>query len=355
MRISIMEFIAQFLSLWICRDLYFESEIYQRRTVVPASYALFDDTAVFYERERWIVAGLSRRPSFGFRDADPCGLQRLTMPRHRLELLSPECVTAQHNRAPTTGIDVHIAALSAIVKENYDGLPTADLHRITIGRTVVLVVGLLWGYLDGRGDLAAAMQILLDFLRQHADLPSHVLSFHPHRENSSTFTSQGSALPPVRSPPSYLVGVHPTNPPPLPSDRLITSKDHASIQITIADVDPETGVALKSGGTTIALCGQVRSQGEADDSINRIATKAGGACSAASISVQWGVGVLTSTFPCSDNQPSATSGHTRSKSKTTHYLCETPSLCFIGRDGVFGRKEKRSGPSLGLESDQLGL
>lgn len=60
------------------------------------------------------------------------------------------------------------------------------------------------------------------------------------------------------------------------TNRLITSKDHASIQITIADVDPSTGVAIKNGGTTIALCGQVRSQGESDDSINRIATKAGG-------------------------------------------------------------------------------
>jgi hypothetical protein len=57
---------------------------------------------------------------------------------------------------------------------------------------------------------------------------------------------------------------------------LITAKDHASIQIQIADVDPETGVALKTGGTTVALCGQVRAMGEADDSINRIATQAGG-------------------------------------------------------------------------------
>ena len=69
----------------------------------------------------------------------------------------------------------------------------------------------------------------------------------------------------------------------VPADRLITSKDHASIQIQIADVDPETGVALKNGGTTIALCGQVRAMGEADDSINRIATKAGGRWSRRSI------------------------------------------------------------------------
>ncbi|RSH87990.1 40S ribosomal protein S21 [Apiotrichum porosum] len=58
------------------------------------------------------------------------------------------------------------------------------------------------------------------------------------------------------------------------TNRLITAKDHASVQITVADVDAE-GKAIKGQGTTIALCGQVRSQGEADDSINRIATKEG--------------------------------------------------------------------------------
>jgi hypothetical protein len=56
-------------------------------------------------------------------------------------------------------------------------------------------------------------------------------------------------------------------------DRLITSKDHASVQIAIADVDAN-GRAL-STSTTFALCGQVRSQGESDDSLNRLATKAG--------------------------------------------------------------------------------
>ncbi|PVF98910.1 hypothetical protein CPB86DRAFT_850397 [Serendipita vermifera] len=56
-------------------------------------------------------------------------------------------------------------------------------------------------------------------------------------------------------------------------DRLITSKDHASIQISIVDVDSE-GKAL-STVTTFALCGQVRADGEADDSLNRLATKSG--------------------------------------------------------------------------------
>jgi small subunit ribosomal protein S21e len=54
-------------------------------------------------------------------------------------------------------------------------------------------------------------------------------------------------------------------------DRLITAKDHASVQITVADVDAD-GKAIKGQGTVIALCGQVRSQGEADDvSLSRAA------------------------------------------------------------------------------------
>ncbi|TFK76504.1 ribosomal protein S21e, partial [Pluteus cervinus] len=57
------------------------------------------------------------------------------------------------------------------------------------------------------------------------------------------------------------------------TNRLITSKDHASVQINIADVD-SNGRAL-STSTTFVLCGQVRSQGESDDSTNRLATRAG--------------------------------------------------------------------------------
>ena len=57
------------------------------------------------------------------------------------------------------------------------------------------------------------------------------------------------------------------------ADRLITSKDHASVQISIADVDANG--RAQNTSTTFALCGQVRSQGESDDSINRLATKAG--------------------------------------------------------------------------------
>src|ERR1700722_4084978 len=59
-------------------------------------------------------------------------------------------------------------------------------------------------------------------------------------------------------------------------DRLITSKDHASVQIVVADVDAQ-GLAM-STNTTFALCGQVRSQGESDNCINWLATKAGRKC-----------------------------------------------------------------------------
>jgi hypothetical protein len=45
------------------------------------------------------------------------------------------------------------------------------------------------------------------------------------------------------------------------------------VQIVIADVDAN-GRAL-STSTSFALSGQVRSQGEGDDSLNRLATKAG--------------------------------------------------------------------------------
>ena len=55
---------------------------------------------------------------------------------------------------------------------------------------------------------------------------------------------------------------------------MITAKDHASIQLQVADVDSE-GKAIKGQATTIAICGKIRAQGDSDDSINRIATKEG--------------------------------------------------------------------------------
>lgn len=97
--------------------------------------------------------------------------------------------------------------------------------------------------------------------------------------SSLTFTSPASAPPLVRRRSDSSVSqdtLELTSPPPLPSSgRLITAKDHASIQITVADVD-SNGVAIKgAAGTVIALVGQVRANAEADDSINRLATQAG--------------------------------------------------------------------------------
>ncbi|KAI8604919.1 40S ribosomal protein S21 [Dissophora ornata] len=57
------------------------------------------------------------------------------------------------------------------------------------------------------------------------------------------------------------------------TNRLIGAKDHASVQINIGDVD-ENG-RYTGAFTTYALSGYVRAQSEADDSINRLATKDG--------------------------------------------------------------------------------
>ncbi|UZJ54528.1 hypothetical protein CBS101457_003848 [Exobasidium rhododendri] len=56
--------------------------------------------------------------------------------------------------------------------------------------------------------------------------------------------------------------------------RLIEAKDHSSVQISVADVD-ESGKMIIGSNTHFPLSGFVRSQGESDDSLNRLATKAG--------------------------------------------------------------------------------
>lgn len=57
------------------------------------------------------------------------------------------------------------------------------------------------------------------------------------------------------------------------TNRLIGAKDHASVQINVGDVD-ENG-RFTGSFTTYALSGFVRAQSEADDSLNRLATKDG--------------------------------------------------------------------------------
>lgn len=56
--------------------------------------------------------------------------------------------------------------------------------------------------------------------------------------------------------------------------RLIEAKDHSSVQISVANVD-ENGRMIPGSATHFPLSGFVRSQGESDDSLNRLATKEG--------------------------------------------------------------------------------
>uniref|UniRef100_A0A060TCG6 40S ribosomal protein S21 n=1 Tax=Blastobotrys adeninivorans TaxID=409370 RepID=A0A060TCG6_BLAAD len=58
------------------------------------------------------------------------------------------------------------------------------------------------------------------------------------------------------------------------TNRIIKAKDHASVQINVANVD-EQGRAIPNSNTTYALCGYVRARGEADDSLNRLAQEDG--------------------------------------------------------------------------------
>ncbi len=58
------------------------------------------------------------------------------------------------------------------------------------------------------------------------------------------------------------------------TNRIIKAKDHASVQISIAKVD-ENGRAIQGENQTYALCGFVRSQGESDDALNRLAQRDG--------------------------------------------------------------------------------
>ncbi|KAH9503309.1 40S ribosomal protein S21 [Bulinus truncatus] len=58
------------------------------------------------------------------------------------------------------------------------------------------------------------------------------------------------------------------------SNRIIGAKDHASIQINIAEVDETTG-RMTGGYKTYAICGAIRRMGESDDSLIRLAKRDG--------------------------------------------------------------------------------
>ncbi|KAK2100272.1 40S ribosomal protein S21 [Saguinus oedipus] len=54
------------------------------------------------------------------------------------------------------------------------------------------------------------------------------------------------------------------------SNRIIGGKDHASIQMNVAEADKVTG-RFNSQFKTYAICGAIRRMGESDDSILRLA------------------------------------------------------------------------------------
>lgn len=54
------------------------------------------------------------------------------------------------------------------------------------------------------------------------------------------------------------------------SNRIIGAKDHASIQMNVAEVDKVTG-RFNGQFKTYAICGAIRRMGESDDSILRLA------------------------------------------------------------------------------------
>jgi len=56
------------------------------------------------------------------------------------------------------------------------------------------------------------------------------------------------------------------------SNRIIHAKDHASIQINLAEVDESTG-RVTGSQTAYAICGALRRMGESDDCINRLAKR----------------------------------------------------------------------------------
>ncbi|KAJ1654647.1 40S ribosomal protein S21 [Dispira simplex] len=57
------------------------------------------------------------------------------------------------------------------------------------------------------------------------------------------------------------------------TNRLISAKDHSSVQINVANVD-ENGV-YNGTFSTYAFCGAIRHMGESDDSFNRVLTQDG--------------------------------------------------------------------------------
>lgn len=59
------------------------------------------------------------------------------------------------------------------------------------------------------------------------------------------------------------------------TNRLITAKDHAAVQINVGNVDPSTG-RYTGEFKTFALCGYIRNKGEGDMALSFLMDKAEG-------------------------------------------------------------------------------
>ncbi|OIT33679.1 small ribosomal subunit protein eS21 [Nicotiana tabacum] len=53
------------------------------------------------------------------------------------------------------------------------------------------------------------------------------------------------------------------------TNRVITSKDHASVQLNVGHLD-DKGLYIPGSFTTFALCGFIRAQGDADSALDRL-------------------------------------------------------------------------------------
>ena len=56
------------------------------------------------------------------------------------------------------------------------------------------------------------------------------------------------------------------------TNRLLTSKDHGSVQINVANVDPVTGLATGEA-TTFAMSGYIRNKSEGDMALTALVEK----------------------------------------------------------------------------------
>ena len=58
------------------------------------------------------------------------------------------------------------------------------------------------------------------------------------------------------------------------SGRIIGAKDHASVQLSVAEVDEKTG-RMNGQLQHLVVCGYIRGIGESDDCLNRLCSESG--------------------------------------------------------------------------------